>query len=698
MNFSTPIENLKYVGSFYEKKLHKLKIRTLGDLLFYFPERYEDFSLIRKIDEVKINENVCVQGVVMDIGQERSFQKKMTIVKALLQDDSSNIELVWYNQPFINKNLKKGDHIIVSGKVVLSRNNLYLSPTTWEKITEDMKHLGRVMPIYKETKGLSSKYLRFLIKPLIDAFKDKLPETLPDEVIKENDLLDFQTAFEQIHFPTSLKMAEKAKYRFAFEKLFYLSLFSLKKRSEIETEKAQKLEIKKDHIERVKKSLAFTLTNAQEKTIKQILKDLNIAHPMNRLVQGDVGSGKTVVAAIAALNCIKNKSQVVLMAPTEILAKQHFKTIFDILKNFNVNVGLLTGKEDKFYSYKLKNDTIEISREKLLKKCENGDIDFLVGTQALIAKTNKKTKTKVKFKNLALVVVDEQHRFGVKQRAELCKENNAKIPHLLSMTATPIPRSLALTIWGDLDLSIIDELPKGRKKIETEIVKNRKKTYEFIEKELKKGRQAFVICPRIEESERESLEIELKNVIQEYENLKDIFPKFKIEMLHGKMKPKEKEEIMKNFKKKKFDILVSTSVIEVGIDVPNATVMLIEGSDRFGLAQLHQFRGRVGRSSHQSYCFLATESSTQKTYARIKAMEKYDSGFKLSEIDLKLRGPGEFFGVKQWGLPDYVMTALKDIKIVEKARESAKGMLPLINKNLVLKTRLKSFEENTHIE
>jgi ATP-dependent DNA helicase RecG len=698
MNFSTPIENLKYVGSFYEKKLHKLKIRTLGDLLFYFPERYEDFSLIRKIDEVKINENVCVQGVVMDIGQERSFQKKMTIVKALLQDDSSNIELVWFNQPFINKNLKKGDHIIVSGKVVLSRNNLYLSPTTWEKITEDMKHLGRVMPIYKETKGLSSKYLRFLIKPLIDAFKDKLPETLPDEVIKENDLLDFQTAFEQIHFPTSLKMAEKAKYRFAFEKLFYLSLFSLKKRSEIETEKAQKLEIKKDHIERVKKSLAFTLTNAQEKTIKQILKDLNIAHPMNRLVQGDVGSGKTVVAAIAALNCIKNKSQVVLMAPTEILAKQHFKTIFDILKNFNVNVGLLTGKEDKFYSYKLKNDTIEISREKLLKKCENGDIDFLVGTQALIAKTNKKTKTKVKFKNLALVVVDEQHRFGVKQRAELCKENNAKIPHLLSMTATPIPRSLALTIWGDLDLSIIDELPKGRKKIETEIVKNRKKTYEFIEKELKKGRQAFVICPRIEESERESLEIELKNVIQEYENLKDIFPKFKIEMLHGKMKPKEKEEIMKNFKKKKFDILVSTSVIEVGIDVPNATVMLIEGSDRFGLAQLHQFRGRVGRSSHQSYCFLATESSTQKTYARIKAMEKYDSGFKLSEIDLKLRGPGEFFGVKQWGLPDYVMTALKDIKIVEKARESAKGMLPLINKNLVLKTRLKSFEENTHIE
>jgi len=698
MNFSTPIEELKFVGPFYEKQLHKLKIRNVGDLLFYFPERYEDFSLIKKIDKIGLNEYVCIQGKIVEIKGERSSYKKMSIVKALIQDNSGNIELVWFNQPFIKKNIKKGDNIIVSGKTTFSKNKIYLSPTTWEKITEDTTHLGRIMPIYKETKGISSKYLRFIIKPLITAFKDKLPETLPKEVIEKNNLLDFQTTFEQIHFPDSMEMVNASKYRFAFEKLFYLSLFSLKKRYEIETEKSQKMEIKKATIERLEKTLPFKLTNAQQKTIKQILKDLAIPHPMNRLLQGDVGSGKTVVAAIAALNCIKNKTQVVLMAPTEILAKQHFKTIFDILKNFNVNVGLLTGKEDKFYSYKLKHETIEVSREKLLQKCEKGEIDILIGTQALIAKTNKQTKIKVKFKNLGLVIVDEQHRFGVKQRAELCKENNAKIPHLLSMTATPIPRSLALTIWGDLDLSIIDELPKGRRKRKTEIVKNRENLYKFIEKEIKKGRQAFVICPRIEESEREKLEIELKNVTEEYENLKKIFPKFKIEMLHGKMKPKEKELIMKNFKNNKFDLLVSTSVIEVGIDIPNATVMLIEGSDRFGLAQLHQFRGRVGRSNYQSYCFLATESHTKNTYSRIKAMEKYDSGFKLSEIDLRLRGPGEFFGVRQWGLPDYVMTALKDVKIVEKAREAAKEMFPYLDKNAVLKTRFKSFEDNTHIE
>jgi len=699
MNFGTPIENIKYIGEKQSKKLKKIKIHTLGDLLFYFPEHYEDFSKISNIQDLKINENSVIKGKVIDISEERSFRKRMSILTILLSDESSSIEVIFFNQGFLKQNIKKGDELIIAGKLRFKGRSLYFSPTIFEKTNKDeLTHLGQIMPVYKETRGLSSKYIRFILKPLVYSFKDKLPETLPEEIIKENNLMSFKDAFEQIHFPKTMEQAKKAKERFVFEQLFFISLFSLKKKYEIKNEKAQKIEIKKDVIQRLKDSLPYKLTSAQNKVIEQTLNDLNIPHPMNRLLQGDVGSGKTVVASTIALNCIRNKTQVVFMAPTEILAKQHFKTIFDILKRFNVNVGLLTGKEDKYYSYKLKNDTIEISRQKLLEKCKEGEIDVLIGTQALIVKKDKNNKPKVLFQNLGLVVIDEQHRFGVKQRKELCLENNDKIPHLLSMTATPIPRSLALTIWGDLDLSIIDKMPKGRKEIKTSIILpiERERTYKFIEKELKKENQCFVICPRIEEDE--SSKLELKNVKDEYENLKQIFPDFKIEMLHGKMKPKEKDEIMKNFKKKKFNILVSTSVIEVGIDIPNATVILIEGADRFGLAQLHQFRGRVGRSDKQSYCFLATDSNSKKTIQRLKAMEGYSSGFKLSEIDLKLRGPGDFFGVKQWGFSDYVMEALKDINMIEKAGKAAKKILPKIEEYPMTLKRLESFENKVHIE
>lgn len=699
MNFGTPIENIKYIGEKQSKKLKKIKIHTLGDLLFYFPEHYEDFSKISKIKDLKINENSVIKGKVIDISEERSFRKRMSILTILLSDESSSIEVIFFNQGFLKQSIEKGEELVIAGKLRFKGRSLYFSPTIFEKTNKnELTHLGQIMPVYKETRGLSSKYIRFILKPLVYSFKDKLPETLPEEIIKENDLMSFKDAFKQIHFPKTMERAKKAKERFVFEQLFFISLFSLKKKYEIKNEKAQKIEIKKDVIQRLKDSLPYKLTSAQNKVIEQTLNDLNIPHPMNRLLQGDVGSGKTVVASTIALNCIRNKTQVVFMAPTEILAKQHFKTIFDILKRFNVNVGLLTGKEDKYYSYKLKNDTIEISRQKLLEKCKKGEIDVLIGTQALIVKKDKNNKPKVLFQNLGLVIIDEQHRFGVKQRKELCLENNDKIPHLLSMTATPIPRSLALTIWGDLDLSIIDKMPKGRKEIKTSIILpiERERTYKFIEKELKKENQCFVICPRIEEDE--SSKLELKNVKDEYENLKQIFPDFKIEMLHGKMKPKEKDEIMKNFKKKKFNILVSTSVIEVGIDIPNATVILIEGADRFGLAQLHQFRGRVGRSDKQSYCFLATDSNSKKTIQRLKAMEGYSSGFKLSEIDLKLRGPGDFFGVKQWGFSDYVMEALKDIDVIEKAGKAAKKILPKIEKYPMTLKRLESFENKVHIE
>jgi ATP-dependent DNA helicase RecG len=553
------------------------------------------------------------------------------------------------------------------------------------------------MAVYPETEGVSSKYLRWIIKPIIEKIKNKIPETLPQEILKKYELLPLKEAIEQIHFPSSIDLAEKAEQRFSFEQIFFISLFNLKKKSEIKKEEAQMIPINEELLKRVEKTLPFELTKAQKKTLNEILKDMEKGSPMNRLLQGDVGSGKTAVAALASINAVKAKAQVVLMAPTEILVKQHFKTFFQMLKTFNLNVGLLTGKEDKYYSKKLHSDTIELSRKKILEKTEKGEIDILIGTQALIA-GNKKKKDgqKVKFKNLGLVIVDEQHRFGVKQRAALSGKNQNKIPHLLSMTATPIPRSLALTVWGDLDLSIIDEMPKNRKKIITEIVpeKQREKTYQFIKEEVKKERQAFVICPRIESEEEE-----VKTVKKEYEYLSQkIFPELKVAMLHGQMNNKEKDKIMKDFRNKKYDILVSTSVIEVGIDIPNATVMMIEGADRFGLAQLHQFRGRVGRSEHQSYCFLLTESNSKKTKERLEAMIKHDSGFKLAEMDLKLRGPGDFFGVRQWGLPDFAMNALKDIKKTKLAREAAEEIFPQLEKYPILKRRLEAFEEKVHLE
>lgn len=694
------MEEIPKIGPIYAKRLKSLGIKTLADLMYYFPREYKDFSKISKIKDIKINEKACVQGKIISLEQQKTWVKKMVVTSALIQDDTGAIELVWFNQTYISKILKIGDEIIVAGKLAIQNRSLQISSPIFEKTSlKETTHLGRIMAVYPETHGVSSKYLRWMMKRAIASVKDKIPETLPKEIIDEYNLLSLKDALEQIHFPSSLESAEKAEQRFLFEQIFFISLFNLKKKSEIEKENSQPIPLNKELIERVKSSLPFELTGAQKKTLSEILKDMEKPNPMNRLLQGDVGSGKTAVAALASINAVKAKAQVVLMAPTEILTKQHFKTFFQMLKNFNLNVGLLTGKEDKYYSKKLHSDTIEISRKKILEKTEKGEIDILIGTQALIAGTKKKKgEQKVKFKNLGLVIVDEQHRFGVKQRAALSGKNQDKIPHLLSMTATPIPRSLALTVWGDLDLSIIDEMPKNRKKIITKVVseKEREKTYSFIKKEVSEGRQVFVICPRIESDEENS---DVKNVKKEFEKLsKNVFPEFKVAMLHGQMTSKEKERTMKDFKNKKSDILVSTSVVEVGIDVPNATVMMIEGSELFGLAQLHQFRGRVGRGEHQSYCFLLTDSKSKKTGERLGAMIKYDSGFKLSEMDLKLRGPGDFFGVRQWGLPDFAMNALKDIKKIKPAREAAEKIFPELEKHPLLKRRLEAFEEKIHLE
>jgi ATP-dependent DNA helicase RecG len=706
LTFSTPIEEIPKIGPAYAKRLKNLKIKTLGDLMYYFPKYYQDYSNVRNIIDVKINEEACIRGKVIDIEEERSWKKKMSVSKAIIQDQTAAIQAVWFNQPYIAKNIKKGDELLLVGKITINRNNIYLSSPTIEKLSDkETVHLGKVSSVYAETRGVTSRWIRYILNSFLKEITNRIPETLPQEVIEKHDLMYLKDALYQIHFPISLEAAEKARARLSFENIFMIVLYSMKRRMENEKETARSVPINEQVIDRFLAGLPFELTKEQEKSGWQIIKDMARTYPMNRLLQGDVGSGKTVVSIMAAINTVKSKGQVVLMAPTEILAKQHFKTFFSILKDYNINIGLLTGKEDKYYSKKLKSDTIEISRAKMLEKAEDGTIDILIGTHALIAPEKKMAESKVQFSNLGLVIVDEQHRFGVKQRAGLCKKQKDKIPHLLSMTATPIPRSLALTIWGDLDLSTITEMPKGRKKIITEVVTEleRQKTYSFIKKEITKGRQAFVICPRIEadESGKEAM-MEMKNVKEEYEKLSEkIFPDLKIGMLHGKMTPKEKGKIMKDFKLKKFDILVSTSVIEVGIDIPNASVIMIEGADRFGLAQLHQFRGRVGRGEHQSYCFLFTDSDNKRTGQRLQAMVKYDSGFKLSEMDLKIRGPGDFFGVKQWGIPDFAMNALKDPDIIREIRETAKELTdndPYLDSFPILKKRLELFSEKVHLE
>ncbi|PIZ27588.1 DNA helicase RecG, partial [Candidatus Berkelbacteria bacterium CG_4_10_14_0_8_um_filter_42_34] len=560
MDFSTPVEKIPRVGPAFLKKLHRLGIKTAGQLLYHFPHRYEDFSNLIPISQVKIGGPFCFQGQITDIKNIRTFRKRMMLTQAALQDPTGKLKVMWFNQPYLANTLKKGTFVCLAGKISGKGKSIYLSNPAYEKLPDnfreidfELSHTGRLIPVYPETEGLSSKWLRFIVKPLLLKLKDRIPDFLPPKISKKYDFLAFQEAIWQIHFPDSLELAEKAKKRFGFEELFELSLFVQRERLKLAKEKALAISIDVDLMKEFTKSLPYELTNAQKKSSWQILKDLEKPRPMNRLLEGDVGSGKTVVAAMAALNVAKAGYQSAFLAPTEILAKQHFKTINEVLKKFKLNVGLITGKESYSGSKK-------ITRRELLEKVTNKKVDILIGTHAIIQDTTPKTseKTPIQFNNLALVIIDEQHRFGVEQRAKLCRQKSF-IPHLLSMTATPIPRTLSLTVYGDLDLSIIDEMPKGRKKIITKIIqsKDKKATYEFIRRQVKEGRQAFVICPRIEPAKTSAEDLggqtlvldarnfswmDVKAVKQEYKKLsEEIFSDLKVEMLHGKMGSQEKE-------------------------------------------------------------------------------------------------------------------------------------------------------------
>ncbi|MBI2592936.1 MAG: ATP-dependent DNA helicase RecG [Candidatus Colwellbacteria bacterium] len=714
LTLDAPLSELNGLGPRFLSKLKRLNIATIRDLLFHFPVRYEDWSETALISELKPGDEKTIRAVVKEINLSRSWRRRITIVEALLSDDSGSIRAVWFNQPYVKQILKQGVEANFAGKVLVRKEKIYLSNPTYELVgggAEQTKHTGKLVPIYPETKRLTSKGLRFFIYSALERL-EKIPEFLPQDVLADNKLPEINSALREIHSPENLTDANRAKRRFAFEELFLLQMKNIMQKMSLAKEAAKAINFDIDGVKKIIEGLPFPLTVSQKKSLWEILKDIKKNHPMNRLLQGDVGSGKTIVAGVAAIITAENY-QVAFMTPTEILARQHYKTLTKFFRNFSGGIGLLVSKETKLFM----GDDLEekIEKRQFIKGIEAGRIKIVVGTHALIQKS-------VNFKSLALVIVDEQHRFGVGQRAHLLREaltKNKIHPHLMTMSATPIPRTLMLSIFGDLDLSIIDELPKGRKTIITKIVDpvNRDKAYAFIRGQVRRGRQVFVICPRIEPVENKELvnyknfqTLEVKTVKEEYEKLsKKVFPDLRVALLHGKMPAKggsasggkSKEEVMTDFAAGKLDILVTTSVVEVGVDVPNATIMMIEGAEKFGLAQLYQFRGRVGRGEHQSFCFLFTESPAKTTRDRLEALLTAKNGFELAEKDLKFRGPGEFLGEDQTGIPDVAMSALQNPELIKTAREAAEKVLKRSSalKNYPeLKNRLKQFNKEIHLE
>lgn len=671
MELETPISQISYLGRMLFKKLKNLGLKKAKDLLFYYPFRYEDYSNIVSISQLKAKKTGTVKGEIKSIANFKTEKKKITITEAIVSDNSDSIKCIWFNQPFLTKVLKIGTSVYLSGKLYYDKQyGLQLSNPCYEIVKKNAPiHTGRIVPIYSVTAGLTQKQIRTLIRQVIP-LAQKITDWLPRFIKTKYRLINLPTALEQIHFPFNKNWLEKAKHRLKFNELFLLHLKTQLIRQAIKKKTAPFIKFNLKKTQEFVKSLPFKLTKAQRKCAWEILKDMEKKQPMNRLLEGDVGSGKTVVATIAILNVALNGYQTAYMAPTEILAQQQFKNISEMLKKNKINICLLTRGESKISK---KGKIKKFSRKKLIEEIKKNKINVIIGTHSLIQK-------KVKFANLAFVIVDEQHRFGVKQRAKLLKQTTKIFkrknfsPHFLSMTATPIPRSLALTVYGDLDLSIIDELPKNRKTIVTKIIETDKlkETYQFIKREIKKGRQAFVICPLIDPSDK----LGVKSVKEEYKKLKEIiFPNLNIAILHGKMKAKEKEKIMKDFLENKINILISTTVVEVGIDIPNASIMFIEGADRFGLAQLYQLRGRVGRSKWQSYCFLVSENPGKKAKERLKAILKAKNGLELAELDLKMRGPGEIFGTEQSGyLESLKIAKLSDIEIIKEAQEASKSL------------------------
>ncbi len=675
---TSPLESsarfIKGVGPNRLKILNRLGVFTVSDLIHYFPRRHEDRSQIRPISQVKAGDLGTIKGEVLTLGTHQT-KKKLSIFELAIGDNTGIIYATWFNQPYMKKRFKRGDRVILSGKVEYYKK-LQLMVTDYEVITsvgDETVHTGRIVPIYPLTQDLNQRAIRTIIKNGLDKYSRHIIDTLPIPLRKSYNLPDLRSSLRNIHFPLNFDCKEKSRERLVFEEFFLLQMaLALRKFQRKDTLSGIQHQINSDSIADFERLLPYELTAAQKKVISQVRADMQSPKPMNRLIQGDVGSGKTAVAIYALLLTIQNGYQGVIMVPTEVLAEQHYINFNELLLGLNINIVLLI------------NGLSPATRRKTLAEIADGEANIIIGTHALI-------QEKVEYKNPGLVIIDEQHKFGVNQRALL--KQKGSVPDCLIMTATPIPRTLALTLYGDLDISVIDELPKGRKAVATYWISGRQKNqaYEFIREQVKKKRQAYIVYPLVEKSEKLAVASAIENKMR-LQN--EIFKDFKVGLIHGRMSAKEKEHVFIDFKARKIDILASTTVIEVGIDIPDASVMLIENAERFGLAQLHQLRGRVGRSQITSYCILSSDTQSPEASRRLKTMTATTDGFEIAESDLEIRGPGEFFGTRQHGLPELKIANLaKDIGLLESSREEAFKLVtqdPTLSKpeNRVLKDSL----------
>jgi ATP-dependent DNA helicase RecG len=650
-----PVTVINKVGPKIAEKLQKLGAETVLDLLYLFPRRYDDYTLMKPISKLQFGEQVTIIGTIWQTKAKRS-RNNMVIIQSVISDGTGSVQATWFNQPWLADKLSAGTQIVLSGKVDEFLGRPVFNSPEWEPLDLDPLKTRRIVPIYPLTEGLGSQKLREIMKTAVSYWAPRVPDPLPQEISKRQKLYPLPQALQQVHFPDSQKALHDATRRLAFDELFLLQLGMQNQRNRWRTQNGVALDVVPGHLIRFRNALPYMLTSAQRRVIDEIVADISLDVPMNRLLQGDVGSGKTVVAAAVMVATVGAGAQTALMAPTEILAEQHYRGLNSLLSPMGFSIAILTGS------------TPAAEKEQIYAGLADGSISIAIGTHALIQEG-------VTFKNLALAVIDEQHRFGVEQRGALRHkgirgENGQVNPHLLVMSATPIPRTLALSLYGDLDLSILDEMPPGRQEIKTRWLRSseRERAYSFIRRQVAEGRQAYIIFPLVEESDK----IEAKAAVEEYEVFqKEVFPDLNLGLVHGRLRADEKEAAMRAFYDGETDILVATSVIEVGVDAPNSTVMVIEGANRFGLAQLHQFRGRVGRGEHQSYCILVADEGTTEAEERLKALEQSNDGFVLAEKDLELRGPGEFFGRRQSGLPELRLASLLDMEMLQIAREEA---------------------------
>jgi len=652
---------LQGVGPRHAITLQKLGLHTLGDMLYYFPRRYEDYSQLKPIKGLWYGEQVTVIGAVQSVSSRAVRGGKMQLVEAIISDGTGALRLSWFNQPWIANRLKKGTSISVSGKVEQYLGRLVMNNPDWEPIETENLHTNRIVPIYSLTDRVTQKWLRNLMNQVVGYWAERLSDYLPESTRQAEKLPELGKAILNAHFPESQATLKAARKRLAFDEVFFLQMGVLRQKRDWQSATGRIFDVQDAWLDARIESLPFELTGAQKSAIDDLLVDLGSGRPMNRLIQGDVGSGKTVVAMLATAIIVNGGAQAAIMAPTSILAEQHYRNFSTFLAGEN---GILPPEAIRL----LVGDTPESEKDAIRAGLEDGHIKVVIGTHALIEKP-------VQFKDMQLAVIDEQHRFGVEQRSAL--RTKSQTPHLMVMTATPIPRSLALTLYGDLDISIMNEMPVGRQPVDTHVLmpKERERAYTLIRSQIKNGRQAFIVYPLVEESEK----VEARAAVDDHEKLsKEVFPDLKVGLLHGRMRPDEKDAVMLKFRDREYEILVSTTVVEVGVDVPNATVMLIEAANRFGLAQLHQMRGRVGRGSEQSYCLLIPSHSDAAENERLQAMAESNDGFVLAERDLQQRGPGEFLGTRQSGYATGLrMASLTDIDLIEAARAHAQKLFEI---------------------